>query len=139
MRDYPDKNALLDAVDFSQEEVNQGIDMIVSAYNTITPISSITPGGWPQGGRYLLLLGVAWYLAQSMAQLQVRNQLTYQDGDVAPIGEWDKFPLYMQLWQTMQAQWYQAATAMKTQINYERAFGGVSSGYAGIYGFRTGS
>ncbi len=138
MRDYPDKNLLLDTVDFTQEEVNQGIEMIVSSYNTITPVSNITPAGWPAGGRYLLLLGVAWYLIQSNTMLQLRNQLTYQDGDIAPIGEFDKFPLYMQLWQTMQAQWQQAATAMKTQLNYEAAYGGTGSGYRYTYGYRYG-
>lgn len=138
MRDYPDRNELLDDVDFSQEDVNQGVEMIVSSYNTITPISNIPPEGWPQGGKYLLLLGVAWYLIQSNTQLQLRNQLTYQDGDIAPIGVSDKFPLYMQLWQTMQAQWQQAATAMKTQINLESAYGGAGSGYRYTYGFQYG-
>ena len=93
MRDYPDKNQLLDTVDFSQEDVNQGIEMVVSSYNTITPVSFLSPAAWPANGKYLLLLGVTAYLMQSNGFLQIRNQLTYQDGDIAPIGEFDKFPL----------------------------------------------
>src|SRR6478609_11269298 len=123
MRDYPDKNQLLDTVQFSQEEVNQGVEMVVSSYNMLSPVSSISPQGWPAAGKYLLLLGVAAYLALSEAQLQARNQLTYQDGDIAPIGEFDKFPLYLQLSQTMQAQWDRAAREVKTQLNLEAAYG----------------
>lgn len=129
MRDYPDKNQLLDGVHFSQTEVNQGVEMVVSSYNMLSPISSITVQGWPAGGKYLLLLGVAAYLAMSEAHLQARNQLTYQDGDIAPIGEFDKFPLYLQLAQVMQAQWDRSAREVKTQLNYEAAYGGSSSGY----------
>lgn len=129
MRDYPDKNQLLDTVQFSQEEVNQGVEMVVSSYNTLSPVSNITPQGWIAGGKYLLLLGVAAYLALSEAHLQARNQLTYQDGDIAPIGEFDKFPLYLQLAQTMQAQWDRAAREVKTQLNLEAAYGGQGSGY----------
>lgn len=139
MRDYPNKNVLLEDVDFSQADVNQAIEMIVSSYNTISPVSNIDPWGWPAGGKYLLLLGVAWYLIQSNTFLQLRNQHTYQDGDIAPIGVDDKFPLYMQLWQTMQAQWQAAASTMKTQLNYEAAFGGVGSGYRYTQGYRVGN
>jgi hypothetical protein len=133
MRDRPDKNQLIDGIHFSQEEVNQGVEMVVSSYNTISPASSITPQGWPAAGKYLLLLGVAAYLALSEAHLQARNQLTYQDGDIAPIGEFDKFPLYLQLAQVMQSQWERLARELKTQLNYEAAYGGLGSGYAGLY------
>lgn len=138
MRDYPDKNQLLDTVDFSQEDVNQGIEMVVSSYNTITPVSFLSPAAWPANGKYLLLLGVTAYLMQSNGFLQIRNQLTYQDGDIAPIGEFDKFPLYLQFWQTLQDAFMRAATSMKAQLNYEAAYGGISSGYPFTYGYRYG-
>lgn len=136
MRDRPDTNELLGTVDFTQDEINQGVEMIVSSYNTISPVSYIDAAGWPAAGKYLLLLGVAWYLIQSICFQQVRNQMTYQDGDIAPIGVSDKFPFYMQLWQTLQGEWKATATTMKTQLNYEAAYGGVSSGYRSVYGYR---
>lgn len=132
LQDYPNKNILLDTVEFEQEDINQGVEMVVSAWNVMTPISNITPASWPQAFRYLLLLGIAWYLMKSAAFLQVRNQATYQDGDIAPISEFDKFPLYMQLAQTLKAEWDQAAKDAKIQLNMESAYGSLSSGYRNV-------
>jgi hypothetical protein len=129
MRDYPDKNILLDDVEFSQQDVDQAADFIVSAYNVTTPLSSITLEGWPAGHKYLLLLGIAWYLVKSGTFLQKRNQLTYQDGDIAPIGIDDKFSLYMSLWQTLKQEWDMMVKESKIQMNLERCYGYVSSGY----------
>ena len=129
MRDYPDKNILLDAVEFELLDVNQGIDMVTSRFNMLTPISSISAQAWPAAGQYLLLLGVAAYLIKSCAMLQLRNQATYQDGDVAPIGIDDKYPLYAQLFQILDQEWMQLAKGYKTQQNLECAYGSLSSGY----------
>lgn len=132
MQDYPDKNILLDTVEFTQEEINQGVEVVTSAWNATTPISNISPQQWPQAFRWLLLLGVAWYLIQSAAFLQLRNQATYADGDVLPIGEFDKFPQYMTLWQTLKAQWDQAVKEVKIQQNLESAYGSLASGYRNV-------
>ena len=132
MRDYPNKNILLEDVEFSQEDVNQGVVMVTSAYNVMTPISMIDPTGWPSGSKYLLLLGVAWYLIKSAAFLQLRNQATYQDGDIAPIGIDDKFPLYMQLWQALKQEWDEMTKLYKTQLNLESAYGNLASGYRNV-------
>lgn len=132
MRDYPNKNILLDDVEFSQADVNQGIRMVTSVYNVMTPISQITPESWPQGSEYLLLLGTAAYLMKSAAFLQVRNQATYQDGDIAPIGIDDKFPLYMNFAQMLQQEWDALAKSYKTQLNLESAYGSLSSGYRNV-------
>lgn len=129
MRDYPSKNILLDDVEFSQEDVNQALRMVTSAYNATTPITNITPESWPAGQEYLMLLGVAWYLIMSGTMLQLRNQATYQDGDIAPIGIDDKFPLYMALWQSMKQTWDEMVKTTKTQLNLEASYGTLSSGY----------
>ncbi len=135
MRDYPDKNILLEDVEFSQEDVNQALRMITSAYNSTTPISMITPSSWPQGTEYLQLLGVAWYLIMSGTFLQLRNQATYQDGDIAPIGIDDKFPLYMALWQSLKQIWDEMVKTTKTQLNLESSYGTLSSGYLNVARF----
>lgn len=132
MRDYPNKNILLDDVEFDQDDVNQGVEMVTSAYNVVTPQTSISPQGWPITGQYLLLLGVAWYLIKSASFLQLRNQATYQDGDIAPIGIDDKFGLYMQLWQTLKAEWDQLVKDSKIQNNLESVYGDLSSGYRNV-------
>lgn len=135
MRDIPDKNILLDAVEFDQDDVNQGIEMVTSAFNAVTPQSFISSQGWPPHLQYVLLLGVSWYLIQSCAHLQLRNQATYQDGDIAPIGIDDKFPLYMQFWQTLKAQWDQYVKTIKIQDNLEAGYGSMSSGYRNVSRF----
>jgi hypothetical protein len=135
MRDYPDKNILLDDVEFSQEDVNQGIEMVTSKYNAVTPQTSLFPSTWPSHLQYVLLLGVAAYLIKSCAFLQLRNQATYQDGDIAPIGIDDKYPLYLQFSQALQAEWDELVRGIKTQNNLECAYGSLSSGYRNVSRF----
>lgn len=132
MRDRPDYNILLDAVDYSQDEVNQGIEMVTSRYNAITPQSNLIPQSWPSHLQYVLLLGVASYLIKSGAFLQLRNQATYQDGDIAPIGIDDKYPLYIQFAQLLDAEWSQLVQQIKIQNNLESVYGSVSSGYTNV-------
>ncbi len=130
MRDYPDKNILLEDVEFTQEEVNQAVDMVTSMWNATPPILNfITPTTWPQGTEFLLLLGVAWYLIVSGTFTQLRNQATYQDGDVAPIGIDDKFPLYQSFGQQLKADWDMKVQQVKISLNLQGAYGHLSSGY----------
>ncbi len=132
MRDYPNRNILLDEVEFDQDDVNQGIEMVTSAYNSITPLGGISAQSWPPDFQYLLLLGITWYLLKSGAFLQLRNQATYQDGDIAPIGIDDKFSLYMQYWQTLFAEWQGMVKEAKIQLNLESTYGSLSSGYRNV-------
>lgn len=132
MRDYADKNILLDTVEFSQDEVNQGVEMVTSKYNAVTPQTMLLPSSWPSHLQYVLLLGVAAYLLKSASILQLRNQATYQDGDIAPIGIDDKYSLYLGLAQQFQAEWDQLVREIKTQNNLESVYGGFSSGYRNV-------
>lgn len=135
MRDRPDYNILLDTVDFTQDEINQGVEMVTSRYNAITPQSMLLPQSWPSHLQYVLLLGVAAYLIKSGAFLQLRNQATYQDGDIAPIGVDDKYPLYLQFAQVLDAEWLQLVQQIKIQNNLESVYGSLSSGYRNVSRF----
>ncbi len=132
MRDSPALNVNLDDVQFSQAEINQGVEMVTSAYNSTTPLSNISIKGWPGAFQYLLLLGVTWYLIKSESILQLRNQVTYQDGDIAPIGVDDKYTLYMALWQALKGEWDEQVKLAKTQLNLESCYGSLSSGYLNV-------
>jgi len=132
MRDRPDYNILLDRVEFTLEDINQGIEMVTSKYNSITPQTGLLAQSWPNHLQYVLLLGVAAYLIKSCAFLQLRNQATYQDGDIAPIGIDDKYPLYIQFAQILEAEWAQLVQAIKIQNNLEGAYGNLSSGYINV-------
>ena len=130
MRDYPDKNKLLDTVEFTDEELNQALEFVTSRYNALTPSSNMTSSQWPQHMQYALLQAISGYLLRSMAFSQLRNQVTYQDGDIAPIGVDDKFPLYMQFAQYMEDSAQQTLQQLKIQRNLEGMYGGFGSGYA---------
>jgi len=132
MRDYPDKNILIDDVEFSQDDINQGVEFVTSNYNAITPQTNLLPISWPSHLQYVLLLGVTAYLLKSASILQLRNQATYQDGDIQPIGIDDKYSLYMQLSQAFKSEWDDLVRRIKTQNNLESAYGWLSSGYRNV-------
>lgn len=135
MRDRPGNNILLDDVQFTDDELNLAIEMTVSAYNAVTPQTSLTPIGFPLHLRYVLLVGVARFLLVTESFLQARNQATVQDGDVSPIGIDDKAALYAQLSKNLKDEWDELVRGIKTQNNMESAYGGLGSGYAGVTRF----
>ena len=129
MRDRADKNILLDTVQFTDDELNLAMDMAVSAFNTVTPQSNFTPQSFPQHLKYLLLVGTVRFLLMSESFLQVRNQATVQDGDIAPIGIDDKAQLYAQLAASLKAEFDELTRGVKTQNNMEGAYNSLGSGY----------
>lgn len=133
LRDRADKNILLDAVQFSDNEMNLAMEMAVDAFNAVTPQSSLTPSNFPN--KYVLLLGTSRFLLQSESFLQARNQATYQDGDIAPIGIDDKALLYSQLAQGLKAEWDELVRGIKTQNNMEGAYNALGSGYRNVSRF----
>lgn len=130
LRDKAENNILIDGVQFTQEEVNFAVEMATEAFNAVTPQSSYTASSFPN--KYLLLLGSSRFLMMSESFLQVRNQATYQDGDIAPIGIDDKMAAYSQLAQLLKAEWDELSRGIKTQNNMESAYGTLSSGYRNV-------
>lgn len=133
LRDRADKNILLDEVQFSDDELNLATEMAVDAFNAVTPQTSFSPSNFPN--RYVLLIGTARFLMQSESFLQARNQATYQDGDIAPIGIDDKAQLYAQLAQGLKAEWDDLVRGIKTQNNMEGAYNSLGSGYRNVSRF----
>ncbi len=129
MRDYAENNILLDDVQFTDDELNNALEMAVSAFNAITPQTNMTPSTFPTHLRYLLLIGTTRFLLMSESFLQVRNQATVQDGDIAPIGISDKAALYSQLSKQLKDEWDELSRGVKTQNNMESAYNTLGSGY----------
>jgi len=127
LRDYGDFNVLLDAVEFTEDEIEKAMQFATDRYNLITPTSNVTPDTFPN--RWLLLIGTCIHLLQSAAFLQLRNQATYNDGDVERIGIDDKFALYQQLANSLASDWSQSAQKLKQQKNMEGAYDSLGSGY----------
>lgn len=129
MRDKAENNILLDDVQFTDTELNAALEMTVSAFNTVTPQTNFTPQSFPTHLRYLLLVGTVRYLLMSESFMQVRNQATVQDGDIAPIGISDKASLYAQLAKQLKDEWDELTRGVKTQNNLESAYNTLGSGY----------
>lgn len=130
LRDYAENNILLDQVQFKDAELNLALEMAVDAFNAVTPVTSFVASGFPN--RYVLLLGTARFLMRSESFLQARNQATYQDGDISPIGVDDKAVLYSNLARELKAEWDELVRGIKTQANMEGGYNSVGSGYRNV-------
>ena len=126
LRDRSDNNVLLDQVQFDNADIGMSIDMATSEWNAITPISNAPSDIIPKA---LLLMGTASWLMSSESFLQIRNQATYQDGEIGNIGLDDKFGQYAQLASSLRAEWQTLAKSYKIQKNMESAYGNLGSGY----------
>jgi len=129
MRDRAENNILLDQVQFTDAELNNALEMCVSAFNAVTPQTNLTPMSFPQHLKYVLLIGTTRFLLMSESFMQARNQATVQDGDVSPIGIDDKAALYSQLAKGLKEEWDELVRGVKTQQNMESAYGTLGSGY----------
>lgn len=136
MRDRADKNILLDDVQFTDDELNLAMEMAVSAFNAVTPQTRHSPSSFPEHLRYVLLIGTVRFVLMSESFMQVRNQATYQDGDIAPIGIDDKAALYSQMAQGLKAEWDELVRGVKTQNNAESIYTTLGSGYRNVSRYR---
>lgn len=130
LRDYPQNNKLLDAVQFDEDEIDTAIRMAISQYNAIPPMTNVDLVSFPND--YILLQGAAAHLMGSEVFLQIRNQVEYQDGDVQAPGIDNKWAAYKQLSDALKADWTTAAQRLKQQQNMEGAYGSLSSGYRNL-------
>lgn len=119
-------NILFDLPEFSDDDINRAIRFTVARFNVMTPISNDAANNI---NPWLLLTGVCEFLLTSEAFRQVRNQVTYQDGDIAPIGLDDKQQQYLALASYLKQEFDVRAKEFKISRNMESAYGWVGSGY----------
>lgn len=131
LRDFAGNNILLAEVQFTEEDITPAMKFAASEFNAMTPISSYTVESFPND--YILLMGTVAHLLKSEAILQLRNQATYQDGDIQNIGVDDKFAQYNALAGELKAEWKTTAQKYKQQVNMEGGYDSLSSGYRYIY------
>lgn len=143
LRDYPSGyvpktgviNSLLDGVEFSDDDIDQGIRMCTDRYNAMTPYTNLTQDMIP---RAIIFYGTAAHLLTSESMRQLRNQASGQVAGVTPVGLDDKHAPYLNAAQLLLAQFDQFARGIKTQRNMEAVYGGLSSGYALINNYYVG-
>lgn len=133
MRDFPEWNILLDAVEFSDDDYADAKLFAISEFNCFTPMTTFLEASFPND--WLLLLGTCAHLMTSEAFLQLRNQVTYSESSLA-VGVDDKFAAYLSLRNAVKAEWQERAQKVKQQLNMEGGYGSLPSGYRYI---RTGT
>lgn len=125
-------NTMFDLPEFSDADIQRAQKFTVSRFNVMTPPSNDsadTMNSW------LLLIGVAEFLVMSEAFRQTRNQVTYQDGDIQPIGLDDKQQMYMALAQMCKQEFEEKAKNYKISRNMEACYGSIGSGYRNVSRF----
>lgn len=124
LRDYPDKNPLVDGVEFSDKDVEKAIKRTISMGNVTARPTTYTVTNFPND--YVLLMGVCSYLLKSEATRQLRNEAMYQDGNIQPVGLDNKQQAYTALAAQFNQEFIQTLTAIKVQENLN-SFGSMSS------------
>jgi hypothetical protein len=129
MRDKASKNILLDDVEFDPNDVREATLYAAEAYDLIPPLSSSDPTRFPF--RLLLLIGTTGHLLRSGSILQLRNQLTYNDGGFQA-GIDDKWQQYKALGDSFWTEFQTTAKQLKYAQNMNACFGDLASGYRNI-------
>jgi hypothetical protein len=123
-------NVLLEGNYQSSDELIQlAMKLAVNDFNVVPPISQYAVDNFPSDT--VLLYGVMHHLANSEAERQLRNNVTY-NAQGLNAGIDDKFPQYNQLSQYYKGLFEAKIRELKTQQNLEQAWGGSFSPYAGL-------
>lgn len=115
MRDYPDKNPLVGDVEFTDKEIERAITLVLGLSNIISRVTDYKITTFPNA--YVLMLGVAAHLLKTEAMRQLRNEATYQDGNIQPVGIDNKQQGYLQMSGVMQQEFNQMVTTIKLNEN----------------------
>jgi len=129
LRDVPDKNILLDDIEFADRDINLAIQLATSMYNSMPPATNLESVQIPI---YILLLGVCYFLLNSEGVRQLRNQITAQDGNIAPVGIDEKEALYRTWAGNFKQEFTYTAQRYKTSQNMEDCYGTFGSGYSWV-------
>jgi hypothetical protein len=127
IQDIAEKNHLLDTTEFPEVMIELAIDLALSEFNILPPISSYDLTNFPS--KALLMSGVLYKLFAGQTALMYRNHMSYTDGGlVIPIEERGQF--YQSLAGMYQADFMNGARALKIHLNIESGWGEIRSDYA---------
>ena len=133
-KDKAEFNVLLEGEPQSSNElIELAIHLAVDSFNNAAPLTSFTWETFPSDEA--LFYGVMHHLANSEAERQLRNQVTY-NAQGLNAGIDDKFMQYNTLAQYYKGLFEQRIAALKTYMNQNAAWGGSWSPYAAINEFR---
>lgn len=122
--DYPEKNLLLDDIEFSDGFIELSMDLAVSEFNSMSPRSNFMTGNFPSMS--ILMFGTVWQMFQGRMALMARNHLSYSDGGLQiPVEE--KYELYKNIADNFKVQFSEAASRLKVNLNMEAGWGEIRS------------
>lgn len=125
-------NIMFDLPEFSDAEMQRAIKFTTARFNVMTPPSNDAADNI---NAWIMLIGCAEFLMMSEAFRQTRNQVTYQDGDIQPIGIDDKQQQYLTLAQLCKQEFEEKAKNYKISRNMEACYGSLGSGYRNVSRF----
>jgi hypothetical protein len=126
IRDFAENNHLLDGQEFTPTVIKMAINLCISEWNTIPPLSSATEDSFPFAAKSILMSGTIWKLFAGQAALLARNTMNYSDGGIQiPVEE--RAALYLQIAELYAQSFMTAAQRLKIHLNMEDGWGYVLS------------
>ena len=127
LNDKKELNVLLDAVQFSDDDIDSAIDFVVADFNETPPFTALSRESFPFINT--LKLGTAAQLLYSAANLDVRNQLQYSAGGLT-VNDDGKGPDFQALAARYDEMYEIKKRAQKNAVNLDNGWG--SSSYVGV-------
>ena len=129
LRDFPELNRLVAGYESSPRMIAWAIVDALDDWNSTPPfLGAATIESFPS--KHVLCRGATISLLESVAMLQMRNQLTFTDGGIT-VSVNDKAPMLMQFISMMKASYEQKKSQMKASMNIEMAM--VGTGHLSEY------
>lgn len=130
MNDLLDVNRLLQTEELTNEKLALALRLAMDQFNNTPPLISQK---WTECELFpdtdLLFHGGAVNAFKMAGLMHLRNQLTYSDGGIQ-VNTNEKEGSYRQWYMDYRAEWKERIKDIKISLNYEGAFGHVSSEYA---------
>jgi hypothetical protein len=128
MQDFFQKNQLLDALEYTPQQYDLALYLSCLRFNMIPVPTSFEVDNIPPSAYYAMFLGGAGHLLRSTSIEQLRNQLTYTDGNIH-VGLTDKHALYLAAGNQFLGEFDQMTRQWKNSFNIDDGYGDVSSPY----------
>lgn len=123
LRDFPELNRLIAGQETSDRMIALAAMEAIDDFNTTPPlIDAVTIANFPSIS--LLVNGTIINILESVGLLQLRNHLSYSDGQGVQVNVSDKAPQLMQWMQIFKAQYELKKSNLKKSINLSGALNG---------------
>jgi hypothetical protein len=131
--DKVELNVLIQALETTDEELNDYMSKAIDNFNTIGYNTIYTISDFPNKG--LLIDGTVIQILMGKGILSARNMLTYQDIGGITVQDFDVYGRYVNLFNSFINKYMQQTIDIKRSLNIDGAYGSVGSpmGYLDIW------